>query len=35
MHPGQYRLIVTVNGNRGTQTGTTLFTVAAPAGNSG
>jgi VWFA-related protein len=33
--PGQYRLIVTVNGNRGTQTGTTLFTVAAPAGNSG
>ncbi len=33
--PGQYRLIVTVNGNRGTQTGTTLFTVTAPAGNSG
>jgi hypothetical protein len=33
--PGQYRLIVTVNGNRGTQTGTTLFTVAAPAGNAG
>jgi VWFA-related protein len=33
--PGQYRLIVTVNGNRGTQTGTTLFSVAAPAGNSG
>ena len=33
--PGQYRLIVTVNGNRGTQTGTTLFTVPAPAGNSG
>ncbi|HEY6322300.1 MAG TPA: VWA domain-containing protein [Thermoanaerobaculia bacterium] len=33
--PGQYRLIVTVNGNRGTQTGTTLFTVAAPAGNPG
>ena len=33
--PGQYRLIVTVNGVRGTQTGTTLFTVAAPAGNSG
>jgi VWFA-related protein len=33
--PGQYRLIVTVNGYRGTQTGTTLFTVAAPAGNSG
>jgi len=36
--PGQYRLIVTVNGPRGTQTGTTLFTVAAPpaaAGNQG
>ena len=28
--PGQYRLIVTVNGPRGTQTGTTLFTLAAP-----
>ena len=33
--PGEYRLIVTVSGNRGTQTGTTLFTVAAPAGNAG
>jgi VWFA-related protein len=36
--PGQYRLIVTVNGPRGTQTGTTLFTLAAPpvaAGNQG
>ena len=33
--PGQYRLIVTINGIRGTQTGSTLFTVAAPGGNSG
>jgi hypothetical protein len=33
--PGQYRLIVTVNGPRGAQTGTTLFTVAAPAAAAG
>ena len=33
--PGQYRLIVTVKGPRGSQTGTTLFAVAAPGGNAG